>query len=63
MWTYGFPTAVLPTNAYPGNNGRAAVNVVAGGYRPELEMFGRKLDEHDRRYDLALLILHFHTST
>lgn len=33
--------------------GRAAVNVVAGWYRPELEMFGRKLDEHDRRYDLA----------
>jgi alkanesulfonate monooxygenase SsuD/methylene tetrahydromethanopterin reductase-like flavin-dependent oxidoreductase (luciferase family) len=33
--------------------GRAAVNVVAGWYRPELEMFGRALDEHDRRYDLA----------
>jgi FMNH2-dependent dimethyl sulfone monooxygenase len=33
--------------------GRAALNVVAGWYRPELEMFGRPLDEHDRRYDLA----------
>ncbi|MGE4428224.1 MAG: LLM class flavin-dependent oxidoreductase [Solirubrobacteraceae bacterium] len=33
--------------------GRAAVNVVAGWYRPELEMFGRPLDEHDRRYDMA----------
>jgi FMNH2-dependent dimethyl sulfone monooxygenase len=33
--------------------GRAALNVVAGWYRPELEMFGRPLEEHDRRYDLA----------
>lgn len=34
-------------------DGRCAVNVVAGWYRPELEMFGVPLDEHDRRYDLA----------
>ncbi len=33
--------------------GRAAVNIVAGWYRPELEMFGRPLEEHDRRYDMA----------
>jgi len=35
------------------SGGRAGVNVVAGWFRPELEMFGHDMLEHDRRYDLA----------
>ena len=33
------------------SNGRLAVNVVGGWNRPELEMFGAPLREHDQRYD------------
>ena len=33
------------------SNGRVGLNVVAGWNRPELEMFGAPLEEHDRRYD------------
>ncbi|WP_159080506.1 LLM class flavin-dependent oxidoreductase [Nocardia suismassiliense] len=33
--------------------GRAGVNTVGGWLRPELEMFGAPMLEHDRRYDLA----------
>jgi len=33
------------------SNGRLAVNVVGGWNRPELEMFGASLREHDQRYD------------
>lgn len=33
------------------SNGRAALNVVGGWNRPELEMFGAPLKEHDQRYD------------
>jgi alkanesulfonate monooxygenase SsuD/methylene tetrahydromethanopterin reductase-like flavin-dependent oxidoreductase (luciferase family) len=33
--------------------GRAGINVLAGWYRPEMEMFGADLLAHDRRYDLA----------
>ena len=35
------------------SGGRAGINTVGGWFRPELEMFGRPLLEHDRRYDLA----------
>jgi FMNH2-dependent dimethyl sulfone monooxygenase len=35
------------------SNGRAGLNTVGGWFRPELEMFGRPLLEHDRRYDMA----------
>ncbi len=33
--------------------GRAGINVLAGWYRPEMEMFGTNLLHHDRRYDMA----------
>lgn len=33
------------------SNGRLAMNVVGGWNRPELEMFGAPLREHDQRYD------------
>jgi FMNH2-dependent dimethyl sulfone monooxygenase len=33
--------------------GRFALNVVTGWYRPEIEMFGAPLIEHDARYDMA----------
>ncbi|MFT4307624.1 MAG: LLM class flavin-dependent oxidoreductase [Microbacterium sp.] len=33
--------------------GRAGINVLAGWYRPEMEMFGADLLAHDQRYDLA----------
>lgn len=33
------------------SNGRLALNVVGGWNRPELEMFGASLREHDQRYD------------
>jgi alkanesulfonate monooxygenase SsuD/methylene tetrahydromethanopterin reductase-like flavin-dependent oxidoreductase (luciferase family) len=33
--------------------GRAGINVLAGWYRPEMEMFGADLLAHDSRYDLA----------
>jgi dimethylsulfone monooxygenase len=35
------------------SGGRAGINTVGGWFRPELEMFGRPLLEHDRRYDMA----------
>ncbi|NKQ52267.1 LLM class flavin-dependent oxidoreductase [Amycolatopsis sp. K13G38] len=35
------------------SGGRAGVNVVGGWYRPELEMFGHDMLEHDRRYELG----------
>jgi alkanesulfonate monooxygenase SsuD/methylene tetrahydromethanopterin reductase-like flavin-dependent oxidoreductase (luciferase family) len=35
------------------SGGRAAANVVAGWNRPEAEMFGREMLEHDARYDSA----------
>jgi len=34
-------------------DGRAGVNVVAGWYLPEMEMFGTDMPPHDQRYDLA----------
>jgi alkanesulfonate monooxygenase SsuD/methylene tetrahydromethanopterin reductase-like flavin-dependent oxidoreductase (luciferase family) len=33
--------------------GRFALNVVTGWHRPEIEMFGIPLLEHDKRYDMA----------
>jgi FMNH2-dependent dimethyl sulfone monooxygenase len=33
------------------SNGRFGLNVVGGWNRPELEMFGRPMREHDQRYD------------
>jgi dimethylsulfone monooxygenase len=33
------------------SNGRFGLNVVGGWNRPELEMFGRPMQEHDQRYD------------
>ncbi|CAN5204560.1 LLM class flavin-dependent oxidoreductase [soil metagenome] len=33
------------------SNGRLAMNVVGGWNRPELEMFGAPMREHDQRYD------------
>ncbi len=33
--------------------GRFALNIVTGWYRPEIEMFGIPLIEHDARYDMA----------
>jgi dimethylsulfone monooxygenase len=33
--------------------GRHAINIVAGWYRPELEMFGVSMLDHDARYDMA----------
>ena len=35
------------------SNGRFVLNVVTGWYRPEIEMFGAPLLEHDTRYDMA----------
>lgn len=35
------------------SQGRAGINVLAGWYRPEMEMFGADLLPHDRRYDMA----------
>jgi alkanesulfonate monooxygenase SsuD/methylene tetrahydromethanopterin reductase-like flavin-dependent oxidoreductase (luciferase family) len=35
------------------SGGRAALNVVAGWFRPEMDMFGIQLPEHDVRYELA----------
>ena len=35
------------------SGGRAGVNIVGGWFREELEMFGRPMLEHDRRYELA----------
>ena len=35
------------------SGGRSGLNIVGGWFRPELEMFGRELLEHDRRYDMA----------
>ena len=34
--------------------GRTALNVVTGWNRPEIEMFGVELIEHDARYDMAI---------
>jgi dimethylsulfone monooxygenase len=34
--------------------GRFTLNVVTGWYRPEIEMFGVPLLEHDTRYDMAI---------
>ncbi|MDR3421186.1 MAG: LLM class flavin-dependent oxidoreductase [Xanthobacteraceae bacterium] len=34
--------------------GRFTLNVVTGWYRPEIEMFGAPLLEHDTRYDMAV---------
>jgi FMNH2-dependent dimethyl sulfone monooxygenase len=34
--------------------GRFALNVVTGWYRPEIEMFGTPLLDHDIRYDMAI---------
>src|SRR5271163_4651847 len=34
--------------------GRFTLNVVTGWYRPEIEMFGAPLIEHDARYDMAI---------
>jgi FMNH2-dependent dimethyl sulfone monooxygenase len=34
-------------------DGRFCLNIVTGWYRPEIEMFGAPLMEHDRRYDYA----------
>jgi FMNH2-dependent dimethyl sulfone monooxygenase len=34
--------------------GRFTLNVVTGWYRPEIEMFGAELIEHDARYDMAI---------
>jgi dimethylsulfone monooxygenase len=36
------------------SNGRFALNIVTGWHRPEIEMFGAPLVEHDRRYDMAV---------
>ena len=33
--------------------GRFTLNIVCGWYKPEIEMFGSSLIEHDRRYDMA----------
>ena len=33
--------------------GRFALNIVTGWHKPEIEMFGAKLFEHDARYDMA----------
>jgi FMNH2-dependent dimethyl sulfone monooxygenase len=33
--------------------GRAGLNTVGGWFRPELEMFGASMREHDNRYELA----------
>jgi alkanesulfonate monooxygenase SsuD/methylene tetrahydromethanopterin reductase-like flavin-dependent oxidoreductase (luciferase family) len=35
------------------SGGRFTLNVVTGWYRPEIEMFGAPLIEHDARYDMA----------
>jgi len=35
------------------SGGRFVLNVVTGWYRPEIEMFGAPLIEHDARYDMA----------
>jgi dimethylsulfone monooxygenase len=35
------------------SGGRFTLNVVTGWYRPEIEMFGAPLLEHDTRYDMA----------
>ncbi|ATE64659.1 LLM class flavin-dependent oxidoreductase [Rhizorhabdus dicambivorans] len=40
------------------SNGRLALNVVGGWNRPELEMFGAPLKEHDQRYDHLAEWLH-----
>lgn len=36
------------------SGGRFTLNVVTGWYRPEIEMFGAPLMEHDTRYDMAM---------
>ena len=36
------------------SGGRFTLNVVTGWYRPEIEMFGAPLLEHDTRYDMAV---------
>ena len=36
------------------SGGRAALNIVTGWNRPEIEMFGIELREHDARYDMAV---------
>ena len=35
------------------SNGRFALNIVCGWFRPELEMFGAPMMEHDMRYEYA----------
>ena len=35
------------------SGGRFTLNIVCGWFRPEIEMFGRDILEHDRRYDMA----------
>jgi len=35
------------------SGGRFTLNIVTGWYRPEIEMFGAPLMEHDTRYDMA----------
>ena len=34
-------------------NGRFALNIVCGWFKPELEMFGAPIMQHDIRYDYA----------
>ena len=41
--------------------GRFALNVVTGWHRPEIEMFGAPLMDHDKRYDMAEEWLHIIT--
>ena len=36
------------------SGGRAALNIVTGWNKPEIEMFGIELREHDARYDMAV---------
>ena len=35
------------------SGGRFTLNIVCGWFKPEIEMFGRAILEHDRRYDMA----------
>ena len=64
LWALGITTSHVPT-VHPVmaakqattvdhiSNGRFALNVVCGWFRPELEMFGAPLMEHDMRYEYA----------
>jgi len=35
------------------SGGRFTLNIVCGWFKPEIEMFGKAILEHDRRYDMA----------